>query len=267
MAAQQIDMVDHITRFRVTGESETGVKLVEIDWSSGSKYKGEVGFRSATAGAATEGEPSENDYFANGYGILEFNDGSRYEGQWKHWERHGQGIQIYTNGTRYEGKWENDRRSLGTLTYENGNTYKGQFGHPCEYDKIQEGKSYPENYSPQNGYGIYTTPKKIMEGFWKNDHAQGYFIATNRLNGKKKSHFYRNGNRINERGIPLLERYADGCSICLEDFNEMNGQVIATSCLHYFHEKCLGNITNCPLCRKEVLVKTRIAALHRYEDV
>ena len=47
------------------------------------------------------------------------------------------------------------------------------------------------------------------------------------------------------------------CSICLEEFNKNDNKVV-TSCNHVFHKHCLqecmkANLTNCPLCRENIL--------------
>ena len=37
-----------------------------------------------------------------------WNDGDKYEGEWKKGKREGRGIYYYKNGSRYEGIWNND---------------------------------------------------------------------------------------------------------------------------------------------------------------
>ena len=39
-----------------------------------------------------------------------YNDGSRYEGDWKNDKKQGKGIIFYNNGSRYEGDWKNDKK-------------------------------------------------------------------------------------------------------------------------------------------------------------
>ena len=43
----------------------------------------------------------------NGKGIMYWNDGDRYEGEWKYDRADGKGIYYFPNGDRYEGKWRN----------------------------------------------------------------------------------------------------------------------------------------------------------------
>ena len=215
---------------------------------TGARYEGEV-------------EVLGSNHCPHGKGKMTQLDGSYYVGEWKNGKRHGKGITVYSNGNRYIGTWVDNIRTFGTLTYANGNIYKGQFGLLFEptkqyplplYQYYLDNKSYP---SPPNGYGSYTTATQVIEGLWKNDMADGYIIITNRSDGTKRSHFIRNNISIDE-GIPLFPRYEEGCAICLDDFTPEMGQVVATCCDHYFHEKCIcpaiQRKPDCPLCRTVV---------------
>jgi hypothetical protein len=59
----------------------------------------------------------------NGIGTCEWQDGSRYEGDWALNTRHGNGI-LHTGGEtpiKYEGQWFNDiKQGHGKLTYFDG---------------------------------------------------------------------------------------------------------------------------------------------------
>ena len=39
---------------------------------------------------------------------------------WKNSQRKGKGIYYYNNGDRYEGNWKNDTESKGIMYYKNG---------------------------------------------------------------------------------------------------------------------------------------------------
>ena len=87
---------------------------------------------------------------ACGFGILEFQYGSKYEGYWKNglphghgnylnpgtnevfsgfWEnglRHGKGTMIFRNKEKYEGEWIKDKpMGWGVFLFSNGNTFTG----------------------------------------------------------------------------------------------------------------------------------------------
>ena len=64
---------------------------------------------------------------AEGYGIYYYNrkneedEGDRYEGQHKEWDKNGKGIYFYKNGDRYEGDFKNDKKDgKGIVYYNNG---------------------------------------------------------------------------------------------------------------------------------------------------
>ena len=85
--------------------------------------------------------------------ILKFKD-AVYRGQIQDGDRRvGIGIMVYDSGRVYEGQWQNDRRhGQGYEHYSNGNTYEGAF---------ERGKA--------NGFGIYRwTSGEIYEGMWLN---------------------------------------------------------------------------------------------------
>ena len=44
-----------------------------------------------------------------GYGILYYNNGDRYEGEFKKNQRNGYGILFYVDGSIYEGKFKNNK--------------------------------------------------------------------------------------------------------------------------------------------------------------
>ena len=45
-----------------------------------------------------------------GKGIYYYNDGDRYEGDFKNGKREGKGIEYYNNGDRYEGDWKKGKK-------------------------------------------------------------------------------------------------------------------------------------------------------------
>ena len=74
--------------------------------------------------------------------------------------REGVGIMTYESGRVYEGEWLNDKRhGMGYEKYKNGNEYLGQF---------ERGKA--------NGQGKYlwNSTNEVYEGGWLNGFKHGY---------------------------------------------------------------------------------------------
>jgi hypothetical protein len=64
----------------------------------------------------------------DGHGIHEYDDGSKYVGEWKDGERHGQGTYTFANGNNYVGEWKDGKRhGQGTFTWADGDKYVGQW--------------------------------------------------------------------------------------------------------------------------------------------
>lgn len=62
---------------------------------------------------------------AHGYGIMEYADGDRYEGEWREDKKHGYGKYTYADGRVregmwYEGKEVNSPGNMTTLTAPQG---------------------------------------------------------------------------------------------------------------------------------------------------
>ena len=52
---------------------------------------------------------TKKDGLKHGYGVYDWKDGSKYEGQFAHGKRNGQGAQLNANGTIYHnGFWKDD---------------------------------------------------------------------------------------------------------------------------------------------------------------
>ena len=67
---------------------------------------------------------------------MEYNDGSKYEGEWNNDKRHGKGILTSTPSNnnqnliliRYEGDFVNDKKEgKGFAIYSNGDKYEGEW--------------------------------------------------------------------------------------------------------------------------------------------
>lgn len=103
--------------------------------------------------------------------VINYADGSRYEGAVWEGQRHGTGAWQRADGTRYVGQWKNDRPDgQGTLTWPEGKKYVGQW---------KSGK--------QHGQGAIIHPDgRMIEGEWQ----EGALVQ----------------EREEEQGRPLLDK-------------------------------------------------------------
>jgi hypothetical protein len=64
----------------------------------------------------------------DGQGIMHYDDGRVYTGEWKRGRWHGNGKAVFTNGDIYTGEYEKDKRSgAGTYEWSDGRLYDGEF--------------------------------------------------------------------------------------------------------------------------------------------
>ena len=61
-------------------------------------------------GSKATGSPTGS---KEGYGVYQFADGMRYEGQFSGGKRHGSGVYTYPTGARFIGEWVDGRRVGG----------------------------------------------------------------------------------------------------------------------------------------------------------
>ena len=107
---------------------------------------------SAGAGSALPDCPrTENPH--NCFDKFEWDDGSKYVGDWQDSTFNGQGTLTYANGDRYVGEWRNGKmHGRGSYTYANGVKCFGQY----ENDLL-------------NGQARCTfADGEVLEGIWKN---------------------------------------------------------------------------------------------------
>jgi len=70
----------------------------------------------------------EKGYIPNGRIKMIMTDGSYYDGQYSHHQRHGKGTCYYSNGDIYDGEWVNDERvGRGKMRFTTQLMYQGQF--------------------------------------------------------------------------------------------------------------------------------------------
>ena len=145
-------------------------------------------------------------------GIMIYNSGSKYEGQWKDNKKHGKGIYYSYNknnniGIKYEGEFNNDKfEGKGIAIYSNGDIYNGEWKNNKQYGKgiviyktggryegeweggkfnglgkyfLSNGERFEGRFSDSkfNGYGkYYFNNSDILEGFFRDEKPIGQCI-------------------------------------------------------------------------------------------
>lgn len=99
--------------------------------------------------------------------------------------RHGKGVMKYQNGRVYEGEWDKDQRhGRGFEKYPNKNIYIGEFkegkAHGSgKYEWVQQGEVYDGEWSKgtRHGYGVWKRKNgDSYIGEWKRGKADGYGV-------------------------------------------------------------------------------------------
>ena len=137
-------------------------------------------------------------FFSEGqkkYGIHQWKNGSKYQGQFLNGLFHGKGVYSWSNKKMYDGNWLNGKMNgKGKFIYQDGSIYEGEFVdgkksgygvYKWENDKYYEGKWKNDK---QNGYGVYHDKNKIVRGFWVDGKIKNR--NTNKFNIKKKRDLY-----------------------------------------------------------------------------
>ena len=65
------------------------------------------------------------DNYRSGQGFMSHPNGSTYSGMWVLNKKHGLGVSTDTNGSTCHGQWIYGKKSKGTLSFANGDIYKG----------------------------------------------------------------------------------------------------------------------------------------------
>ena len=127
----------------------------------------------------------------NGYGIYEWNNGNKYEGEFKNDLYHGKGIFYYKDGTIYKGDFRNDKfTGQATITWINGDKYTGEVKNELMHGEgtlfFSDGDKYVGEFKKDHFHGkgsYYHNDGRIEKGTWKkSDLVKGGFVKNEIVN-------------------------------------------------------------------------------------
>eukprot|EP00347_Sterkiella_histriomuscorum_P023931 403332889 len=123
---------------------------------------------------------------ADGYGVHQWKNGDRYEGEWLQCLKHGQGTDIFANSDSYSGSYKHGKPDgKGEYKWKNGSVYVGEFRDGLKHGRgkwkklqnVQNCNSYDGQYEndKKNGYGVFTWESgNVYKGNYKDDERDGY---------------------------------------------------------------------------------------------
>ena len=120
----------------------------------------------------------------NGYNVIIFSDGSRYEGLCKNGESDGYGILVSADGSRYEGSFKDGKYDgHGTFRWADGSRYEGIYKNGKRYHGITTGKDGSRHEGAyrdgkRNGYGVSDHQGHHYEGYFRDNNHHGYGTYT-----------------------------------------------------------------------------------------
>lgn len=168
------------------------------------------------------GEKYVGDFFhtkRHGYGEYFYNDGSRYTGYWRRGKRHGQGKLVYLNGREEGGKWQKGK--LKTTNTSTALTAKGStpstrptIRYGCVSGDCQDGQGtyiYPGgavyvgtfHQGEIHGSGIcYYPDGSVYKGQWAHRYPEGLGTKTY-ADRKKRTGKWHKGLPVDDQNNPI----------------------------------------------------------------
>ena len=124
---------------------------------------------------------------SQGFGVLCYRNGEKYEGNWQADTAHGKGTLTYAGGDKYVGEWaEGKKHGVGELHYVNGDVFQGE---------------WRNDFACGHGVLAYANGD-AYDGQWLNDRRHGHGKFTSAQDGKEYEGQWRDGMR---HGTGLLQ--------------------------------------------------------------
>lgn len=182
------------------------------------RYEGEVNAAGDPEGTGTLEYPGNDEFLrqfyegdfvnkkAHGKGMMRWNQGDKYEGDWQEGLRHGEGTYFSkANGFKYEGQYAKDKKhGKGKYTYPNGDIYQGLWNEGVRHGKgvykyKEDGGVYEGQWENgiKQGNGVYTFGSgDVFTGTYDNNvrHGEGKLV---KADGEERTENWKEGKLIN----------------------------------------------------------------------
>lgn len=144
----------------------------------------------------------------SGFGTYYFSDGGKYEGNWEDNSYNGYGVRTYINGDKYDGNWINGQRfGFGIYYFNNGNRFEGNWVQNRRHGKgvtyFKNGEKRKDNYHNGKLHGEiqHTYRLKTETELWENGQYIGKVLSQDKSGNIVFS--YANGDRFEGKVINL----------------------------------------------------------------
>jgi hypothetical protein len=199
-------------------------------------YEGQfIVLDNSTSGSGSEDDNQSEKRLKHGQGVMKWEDGREYRGQFQFDKMHGFGTMTWPSGARYVGQYcENRKGGIGKLSLPDGSSFEGNWYKGKRHGEIlyvnAEGQAFRMEYETDQVVKTESLPS--FDGWTLKPGYDSFRIDSVASECKDTS-----------------------CCICLLDFAV--GDVCArTQCGHFFHKECIDNWAlrknQCPLCQRTI---------------
>jgi hypothetical protein len=177
----------------------------------------------------------------HGKGVLTWQDGRKYQGEFALDKLHGDGVMSWPSGERYAGRYCNNfKNGLGKLIFADNSTFEGNW-----YDGKRHGDFVC--YDPRHG--------SVKMVFQMDEVVSQTFIPAKATWAFKPGYDTFVKGEGTDDPDTCEECEETSCSICVDEIRD-GDTCTRTSCKHVFHKGCMDTWMSrkleCPLCRQEV---------------
>jgi hypothetical protein len=172
----------------------------------------------------------------HGMGVLRWQDGREYRGEFAYDQMHGKGVMSWPTGAKYVGDYcENYKGGIGKLTLPDGSSFEGSWFKGMRHGEIvhidPDGSAFQMEYDMDE-----VVSSKSIPSFDGCTLQPGYHV------------FIKSEEDATSSEEPT-------CCICLGDM--ATGETCCKmTCNHVFHKECIDNWTRrknqCPLCLQKI---------------